>query len=314
MRLIDRLRRPRNERRRILENQRVLLEMVQNLGEKFESLPEIHAMSRPAPVYLGNETVLTETFFGRKIFVDGSDTSLTPHLIREGRWEPELTAFLMDNLKPGLTFIDIGANCGFYSLLAAHMVGHTGRVVAIEPQEKLCKLIRRSIYANGFDGFARSTPVAIGKTAGKAALAKNEFLSGSASLVGLDASEDSVEEVRVVSLSDALAQVQQVAQWPDAITPDVVKIDCEGFEWMIWQGAADLFAACDKLLIFLEFSPARYFELGDAPEAFVEKMAADGFSISVTGADGAEKALSKSDLLQICKPDHGQEDLILRKG
>lgn len=50
-----------------------------------------------------------------------------------GTWEPHLTAWIHQRLTPGATFIDVGANIGYYSLLAAHLVGPTGRVVAVEP-------------------------------------------------------------------------------------------------------------------------------------------------------------------------------------
>ena len=50
-----------------------------------------------------------------------------------GEWEPNLSAFLRDRLRPGDTFIDVGAHRGAFSLLASHAVGPTGRVVAIEP-------------------------------------------------------------------------------------------------------------------------------------------------------------------------------------
>ncbi|MFH8363307.1 FkbM family methyltransferase [Streptomyces anulatus] len=50
-----------------------------------------------------------------------------------GEWEPNLSAFLRDRLRPGDTFIDVGAHRGAFSLLASHAVGPHGRVVAIEP-------------------------------------------------------------------------------------------------------------------------------------------------------------------------------------
>ncbi|WP_031067536.1 FkbM family methyltransferase [Streptomyces sp. NRRL WC-3742] len=50
-----------------------------------------------------------------------------------GEWEPNLSTFLRDRLRPGDTFIDVGAHRGAFSLLASHAVGPHGRVVAIEP-------------------------------------------------------------------------------------------------------------------------------------------------------------------------------------
>ncbi|MFJ8669915.1 FkbM family methyltransferase [Streptomyces sp. NPDC093600] len=53
-----------------------------------------------------------------------------------GEWEPNLSAFLRDRLRPGDTFIDVGAHRGAFSLLASHAVGPHGRVVAIEPHPR----------------------------------------------------------------------------------------------------------------------------------------------------------------------------------
>jgi precorrin-6B methylase 2 len=49
-----------------------------------------------------------------------------------GVWEPRITGWVSRHLAPGDTFIDVGANIGYYSLLASPLVGKTGTVVAIE--------------------------------------------------------------------------------------------------------------------------------------------------------------------------------------
>src|SRR6187431_1098616 len=67
--------------------------------------------------YMGNNTLLTETYFGRKIYLDSEDLSLTPHIAYEGRWEPWVTEFFVREVGQGDVFIDIGANCGFFSIL-----------------------------------------------------------------------------------------------------------------------------------------------------------------------------------------------------
>lgn len=66
-----------------------------------------------------------------------------------GLYEPEKTHELCSLLRPGMTFIDVGANKGDFTLLAAKCVGETGRVIAFEPAPENCKWIRESIAANG---------------------------------------------------------------------------------------------------------------------------------------------------------------------
>ncbi|MEU9676245.1 FkbM family methyltransferase [Streptomyces parvus] len=53
-----------------------------------------------------------------------------------GEWEPNLSAFLRDRLRPGDTFIDVGAHRGAFSLLASHAVGPQDHVIAVEPSPR----------------------------------------------------------------------------------------------------------------------------------------------------------------------------------
>ncbi|MCK1819255.1 FkbM family methyltransferase [Streptomyces sp. XM83C] len=69
---------------------------------------------------------------GDKVGVTTSDV-IQRYQYLFGEWEPNLSAFLRDRLRPGDTFIDVGAHRGAFSLLASHAVGPHGRVVAIEP-------------------------------------------------------------------------------------------------------------------------------------------------------------------------------------
>lgn len=64
--------------------------------------------------YVGKNTLLTETWFRRRIYLDSMDTSLTPTIARSGKWEPPVTDFLHSELKRGDLFMDIGPNCGFF--------------------------------------------------------------------------------------------------------------------------------------------------------------------------------------------------------
>ena len=58
-----------------------------------------------------------------------------------GCFEPNETAFLASVLQPGMTFIDVGANIGLYTLLAAHLVAAEGTLVAVEPSPRTGSLV-----------------------------------------------------------------------------------------------------------------------------------------------------------------------------
>ncbi|NBV21204.1 MAG: FkbM family methyltransferase [Proteobacteria bacterium] len=63
-------------------------------------------------------------------------------------YEPEFSAHLVGLLKPGDVFIDLGANEGYFSLLASDAVGASGRVYAIEPQARLWPVILHNFALN----------------------------------------------------------------------------------------------------------------------------------------------------------------------
>jgi FkbM family methyltransferase len=63
-------------------------------------------------------------------------------------YEPATTRFLAERLRPGDVFVDVGANSGYFTLLADASVGPGGRVCAFEPNEPLCAMIGRSLARN----------------------------------------------------------------------------------------------------------------------------------------------------------------------
>lgn len=266
---------------------------------------------RQRPVaYVGNDTILTETAFGHKIYLDASDASLTPHIIWHGRWEPWVTDFYIRELRAGMTFFDIGANCGFFSLLGAHLVGPDGAVLAIEPQEKLFKLIQKSTFVNGFNSFTKPYQMAVGQNSNVEELAKSDFLAGSASLVGLGTYTDNVEKVQVEPLTEIVRRASE--DFGREILPDMMKIDVEGYEEEAWLGARDVFARCGALTVCLEFSPLRYDELGSSPENFLSMIRQDGFDVFLLDHKSKEHPVEGQIETQILSRG-GQSDLILRK-
>lgn len=102
--------------------------------------------------YLGNNQILCRVLGNKKMFVIGDDLGFSPHMIMEGYWEYWLTDYFAQNISPGDTVIDIGANLGYYTILAADLVKDTGTVVSVEPNPFVFSLLSKSVAHNGFDG------------------------------------------------------------------------------------------------------------------------------------------------------------------
>jgi FkbM family methyltransferase len=86
---------------------------------------------------------------GLDLFVDVTDGSARLHYFHGESYEPGLTHALGRVLAPGDVFVDVGANIGFFSVLAARIVGDDGRVVAFEPHPDALKTLRAALEANG---------------------------------------------------------------------------------------------------------------------------------------------------------------------
>ncbi|CAN7467836.1 FkbM family methyltransferase [Agrobacterium tumefaciens] len=265
----------------------------------------IHRMCQ----YIGEKTVLTETFFGRKIFLDSMDISLTPHIMAEGRWEPWVTTFLQKNLKKGDVFFDIGANCGFYTLLAAHIVGEQGFVLGAEPQIALHSRLIKSVAVNGFSGFVEVANVALGDERKEVHINKIGDYVGSATLLDVEGSHRS-ERVNVTTMPLLIQDVER--KFKRKVSPNFIKIDVEGYEINVWKGMRNWLKEQEGLTIVMEFSPIAYKEMGQDPHSFVGEILEAGFSINRLLHNGTEVHFSSSSVDDVISSGD-YVDLILRR-
>lgn len=202
------------------------------LLERNRPMAEAHFTARTRSQYLGGGTLLCQILGELKLFVIGDDVGFSPHMIFEGYWEFWLTRHFAKVVRPGDTVIDIGANLGYYTLLAADLVGESGRVVAIEPNPEVFRRLSASIAVNGFSARTSALNVALaaGGERGKrpffvpAGEPKNGRFVGASEDPALLASHGSISEV-------ALGQIN-----PDDFQKvDLIKIDVEGAELMVLE-------------------------------------------------------------------------------
>jgi FkbM family methyltransferase len=175
-------------------------------------------------------------------------------------------ALLRKIIQPGDVFWDIGANVGYYTCLAARLVGESGRVVAFEPAPTTRKFLEDNIRLNAFSNVA-VLPYAVGERNGVAAIHMSDpaLGEGTASLNASDDKSFSVD-IEVRRLDDIHSTLPP---------PMVVKIDVEGVFGQLWRGARGFFS---------EHAPIIMAELKG--EAFVsaagnlgEEIAALGYSM-----------------------------------
>ena len=204
-------------------------------------------------------------------FVDGNTADLIErYLYVFGTWEPSLSAYLSSTLRPGDVFVDIGANVGYFTLLAARAVGPTGRVVAMEAMPATATKLRANVEANGLDNvevIARAASDVDGHI---------DIFSGPVTNLGRTstspmADSTAVDRVECVVASSAVPQ----ELWSRV---RVVKIDVEGDELRVLHGLRPLLAAMPAgASVVAEVAPARLSERGQSPGELLDDMAAMGF-------------------------------------
>jgi FkbM family methyltransferase len=115
-------------------------------------------------VQLAAEDAVRCTVNGVELFCDAADAAVTPGL-RSGEYEPHLTAVFERYCTPGMTVVDVGANLGYYSLLASKSVGPSGKVIAMEPNSENCRLLLSSLRLGGITN-VELIPVACDRSTG----------------------------------------------------------------------------------------------------------------------------------------------------
>ncbi len=155
------------------------------------------------------------------------------------RYEAALVARLLD---PGEVFWDVGANVGYFSLVAAAAVQETGQVLAFEPGTAALERLTENVSLNPFKNIGISN-LAVADRDGEAVLYRAEGIAdSSASLFSAAAGAAGGEVCRTVALDSFL---QQEGLRP----PDFIKLDVEGAELAALQGAAAILTDSRPLLL-----------------------------------------------------------------
>jgi FkbM family methyltransferase len=260
---------------------------LNEIGDLPTHLVEEASRASAGPAYLGDGLALCRILTRYKFFLDPGDLTFAPHVLIDGFWESWVTRFVARNIRPGWTVADVGANCGYYSMLMADLVGPEGRVIAVEPNPGPAALLRRSATLNGFDARVRISESAAAATDGMATLYSPTGNAGGSSLVtrwGEPGPECERLEIVTTRLDSLLAAEERV---------DFVKIDAEGSEEAIVAGMEQILARRRSALL-LEFN-ARWY---DDPAGFLRRLESIYGSLRRIDVEGEAVAVAAGALLE----------------
>jgi len=208
----------------------------------------------------------------------GNDNSLCLYVC--GSFEPNEFALLDRILRPGMVFVDVGANDGYYTLFAARRIGAGGRVIAVEPSTRERINLKRNIARNGLANVT-VIPAALGAACGTADLQLAQGVHSGHNTLGRFANDgvkaESVERVTMRTLDEVVGEIGL-----DRV--DFMKIDVEGAEAAVIGGARRVIEAA-RPLILLEISDKALRAQGSDARALIDALRGDlGYEIGIFSA------------------------------
>jgi FkbM family methyltransferase len=195
-----------------------------------------------------------------------------------GVYEKPETRFFLNTIKPGATFLDVGANIGYYSALALTRVGAAGRVLAIEPDPETFEYLLRTIAANGQER-AQAVQKGLADAPGSLRLYRNSSNRGDNRFYANDLADNFVD-VEVARADDVLASL-------GIGRVDLIKIDVQGFEGKVLQGLEGTIRNSNPLVILSEFWPWGLREAGSDPFEILQRLQGFGLRLHELAGDGS---------------------------
>ena len=242
----------------------------------------------------GDYTILTELIYGPKIFLDTRDTSVAQIIICYGYWEKWVTDVFRALVKPGMVVLDIGANCGYYSLLAAQAVGPSGKVHCVEPNPLLHENLTRSFLFNGYN-HVKLHKVAFADKEEEITLYTRGDFTGGATIYELKP-KSQYSKITTVKVP----AVNLAAYFPD-LKANVIKIDIQGAEPHLVDGLLKIAENSGNLDILMEYAPNLWIFAGFDPGRVLERFAGNKFTFTIMGRKGILAPVSLDQLLSISK-------------
>jgi FkbM family methyltransferase len=205
--------------------------------------------------------------FGYRMTLDLCD--LMERMIYLGTYEREETGMAWRWLRPGMTFLDVGANAGYFTLLASRRVGQGGRVIAVEPGPYVHGRLARVVAANGLKAELHQIGLSDRDGTCTLYLPPEGMHNHSPTMARYDGAGGAVD-VPVRRLDDCLEE------WRVG-SVDLLKIDVEGHEGKVFAGAERALGSGRIKAILCEFNDYWLRETGTTPQDVHDTLTGLGF-------------------------------------
>ena len=234
---------------------------------------------------------VTVNLDGHTFFIDSTDkVAVETYLTTD--YEPGTTDFVKRILKKGMNVINIGANIGYFTLLAARSVGPEGKVFAFEPFPNTVSLLEKNVTSNKYKNVTIIPMAVSDKKETSFLVLKSEsgynFVSSAPSM------EFESVSINTTTLDD---------YFDIRLKIDFIILDAEGYEPRVIDGMKNIIEKNPKIQILTEYNPHTLLAAGWSDEKFLEKLESLGLNIKLVSDDGTLKKYFKDDLLEIKYPN-----------
>lgn len=190
-------------------------------------------------------------------------------ILRDAVLEPATTALLMSLVKPGMKWMDVGANIGYYSLLLARLAGESGKGWAFEPRQDLASHLQLHLELNGFQQRVESMGIGLSD--------RNEVLR-----TGPDGSSVPVPYSNVIgSTKSNSIEIRRLDDLPQVLNGpriDFIKIDIDGHEPFFFRGARK-FLALHRPIIAVRIADPKLFAAGESIETLMNELKVNHYCV-----------------------------------
>ncbi len=229
--------------------------------------------------WLLKKTIPKEFIIPEGIVVLNQDDVAVSGMIALESYESYETKLFREILKEGMTVVDIGANIGYYSVIAGKRVGTNGKVFSFEPENINFSFLEKNISKNSLRN-TKAFQTALSDKPGTQNLFLYKENKGSYSLVD--------NRKTKVSIPVAVDTLDNVLGRNNISSVDIIKIDIEGGEYLAFLGAKEILSKSSKLIVMTEFFPNAIRRFNKDPLDFLKLFRDRGFSISLINEDKKE--------------------------
>jgi FkbM family methyltransferase len=206
------------------------------------------------------------------------------HVTNGQFYEPDLSQVFLRLLRDGDTVIDVGANAGYFSMLAAALVGASGNVISFEPDPANCKRLLHNISLNGFSNISLIDRPAL-DNARLVDFFINHDSSGGDALWDVSKWPRTQNAPGMISLQGTTVDAETSRLGLGGVK--LIKIDTEGADHMVLQGAFNLLSSGAVPFVVCELHDFGLNEMGSSPLAMREYIAGFGYESFMLSNNGA---------------------------